>query len=107
MNFSRPHTPDLLSSGSLSIDEELADRMLALRLQNSEDNSRSEGLGVGDGSALELAIRIQQEEYDQAESQIEDRHVVQSDDQTSSEDPLEEDASAKQDWVRGRGVTYP
>ena len=54
-----------------------------------------------------LLIRLQQEGYDQAEPQIGDRHIVQSDGQTSSEDPLEEDASVEQGWVRGRGVTYP
>ena len=89
------------------MDEELADLILALWLQNSEDNSRTGGLGVGDDSNLELAIRLQQEVYDQAEPQIGDRHIVQSDGQTSSEDPLEEDASVEQGWVRGRGVTYP
>ena len=53
------------------MDEELANLILALWLQNSEDNSRREGLGVGGDSNLELAIRLQQEGYDQAEPQIE------------------------------------
>ena len=89
------------------MDEELTDRMLALWLQNSEDNSRTEGLGVEDDSDLELAIRLQQEEYDQAEPQVEDRHIVQSDGQAISRDASEADASVEQDWVRYQGVTYP